>query len=73
MKLLSEVKSIQEAGKMTDGEMAELLGVHRVTWVNVRNGKIPMSASFQLKVINVFPQLQGIFLSENTTPRIAKE
>jgi hypothetical protein len=47
--------------------MAKQLKVHRVTWVNIKNGKRPMSAEFKLKAIQAFPKLQGIFLTENAT------
>jgi DNA-binding XRE family transcriptional regulator len=67
MKLLNELKQIQTYLKLNDSQMAKQLKVHRVTWVNIKNGKRPMSAEFKLKAIQAFPKLQGIFLTENAT------
>lgn len=68
MKLQDELIQKQKREHLTDGQMAAKLNVHRVTYVNVKNGKRPMSADFRESIIRAYPELQGIFLSEITTP-----
>jgi len=69
MKLQEELVQKQKQEQLTDGQMAAKLGVHRVTYVNVKNGKRPMSPAIRESIIRAYPELQGIFLSEITTLR----
>jgi DNA-binding XRE family transcriptional regulator len=67
MKLQDEMIKKQKALSLTDEQMADKVGVHRVTYTNVKNGKRPMSSDFKVKLIRAFPTLQDVFLSENAT------
>ena len=57
-------KLIQLQGKLTDRQFADLLGIHRVSWVRIKNGKVPVSDKFLVRVNRVFPHLE-IFLSKD--------
>jgi DNA-binding XRE family transcriptional regulator len=69
MKLQDELINKQQQEHLTDGQMADKIGIHRVTYTNIKNGKHLMGPEVREKVIAAYPDLQGIFLSEITTQR----
>lgn len=45
---------------MTQDQLAELLDVHRVTVLNIENGKHEMSVSNWLRLLEIFPELRKV-------------
>jgi len=63
MMIVNALVKIQKQRKLNDSQMAESLGVHRVSWCrNKRTGVI--SAEVLLRAFEVYPEL----LNEFTTP-----
>jgi hypothetical protein len=65
MRLLDELKRKKKEEHLTDKEMAQKLEMHYITWVNKKNEKYPLSAADREVAIRVYPDLAGVFLSEN--------
>lgn len=56
--ILEEVKKIQVARGLTDGQMAEVLGYNqRENWCRVKAGRAPAGAVFEARAIKAFPEL----------------
>jgi len=67
MKLQDELIQRQQREHLTDGQFADKIGIHRVTWVNIKNGKHQMGPEVREKAIIAYPEWQGLFLSEIAT------
>lgn len=44
-------------GDRTDGEMAQLLGIHRTHWFNLRTGKRRLSRDVLTRAVAAFPDV----------------
>lgn len=62
LKYLSELTE----PKMTDQQLADKLGIHKVSWLRLKSGRAPVSDKFLVRVDRVFPEL-GVFLPEIAT------
>jgi DNA-binding XRE family transcriptional regulator len=70
MELKNKLIEIQNKDSLTDEEMAAKLGCTREWWNQIKNNpKKDLSPSLKQTAARVFPELLGIFLSENLTPR----
>lgn len=71
MSILKELKRKQRENKLTNKGMADLFGIHEITWAKIKAGTIPLSDKMKCKAIQIYPDLMPIFLSENAR-KVAK-
>jgi len=64
---------LEKQGRTTDEEFAALFPMHRVTWTNKRRKKQPLSPADRERILQLFPDLKDIFLSEITNNSSNKE
>lgn len=58
MSIFEQVKAIQEKRRLTDGDMAELLGyANRISWSRIKVGMNPASRLFERRALKAFPEL----------------
>ncbi len=63
---ITAVKELQTRLQLNDDDIAEAIGVHRVSWLRIkRTGKI--GAQTKEKLIKVFPELRDIFFPAKAT------
>lgn len=55
MPLIDTLKQLQ--GDLADREFANKLGIHRVSWVRIKNGRVPVSDKFLIRVHKAFPEV----------------
>jgi transcriptional regulator with XRE-family HTH domain len=66
--VLSKLIAIQQREGWKDREIAERLGIARSTWVDVRNGNLPLSERVQMKAARAFPELLADLLGTVSNP-----
>jgi len=59
MDTIGRLREVMETNGLTDREMADKLGYSRSYLNQVRNGEVPMTRRFIIKVLGVFPLLAG--------------
>ena len=69
MKLQDELINKQQREHLTDQQMADKIGINRVTYTNIKNARQKMGPEVREKVAAAFPEWQHIFLSEINTLR----
>jgi DNA-binding XRE family transcriptional regulator len=74
MNMLNELLRIQRKRRLTDTTMAEKLGISRIWWNYIKNGKRQLTDKTKRSAYNAFPEeLRDIFLADNFTPRKPQE
>jgi hypothetical protein len=69
--LIDRIVEIQKRDGLTDKEMAQKLGYHRVSWLRIRQRKV-FGQKFLIAVRRNYPELSpeiDLFLCANATPR----
>ena len=64
MKLLKALLKIQKREQISHIKMADILGVEPMTWWRFRTGRSELKSEYKEIVVNRWPELQAIFLSE---------
>ena len=58
MSIFEQVKAIQEKNRLTDADMAGLLGYgHRMTWTRIKCGQNPAGRLFERRALKAFPEI----------------
>lgn len=65
MGLRRELIKMQEREKLSNSAMAKKLGISRMHWYRIKNNKIAVNASIQIRAINIWNELLTPFLFEN--------
>jgi len=60
------IKGLQEGEALNDGLFAQKIGIHRVHWNRIKNGK-PFGEKFLTGVIKAYPSVRHIFLPNDIT------
>ena len=69
---LDKIKLIQHVEDISESEMAEITGVSRTHWYNVKNGKNELSPEMKDRFLKKFPELAPFFYpSTSETANIA--
>lgn len=55
--MLEKLKAIQQREKLTDGGMAEQLGISRSAWNLIRNERMALSGDVAITAAGVWPEL----------------
>lgn len=75
MRLIEVLGQIQSGNQLTDQQFAARLGIHRVSWSRIKNGRVGMSQSFLKKILMAYPELKpniDIFLFGDVTKGTTK-
>lgn len=59
MSIFEQVKAIQINRRLTDVDMAELLGYgHRMVWTRIKCGQNPAGRLFERRALKAFPEIR---------------
>ena len=58
MKLIDDLILLQKTEQLGDEKFARKFGIHRITWIRIKTGKIAVSIDFLRKVLEVYPGLK---------------
>ena len=64
MDIVDRLSTIQKQERITDTELAQRLGLHRVSWQKIKHRKVNYGRKFLSAVKALYPAL---FLSDNAT------
>lgn len=65
--IVKQLIEIQKNKNLTDGQFAQSLDIHRLSWVRNKRTQI-ISADVLLKALIVYPELKEMFLSSFEKP-----
>ena len=65
MMIVAELLKIQKERKLTNRQMAEILGIHTISWYRIKRTKT-IGADILLRAFGIFPELRDQFLSSFT-------
>lgn len=65
--LTRSIRDIQEREGLTDGQMAERLGIARPIWNGIKNGRVTLSPRYALAAVTAFPELWSALQQELAT------
>lgn len=64
--MINEMIGIQNAMGLTDEQFAKCIGVSRVWWNALKNGKAELTPAVKETAVRAFPALRKVFLEELT-------
>lgn len=56
--IIERLKLIQ--GQRTNQEFADRLGIHKLSWVRIKNRRVPVSDKFLVRVLRAFPEMKTV-------------
>lgn len=62
--IIESLKKIQLRDGLKDQELADKLGIHRVSWQRIKKGRVPISDKFLVRVHRAFPQVDIFFADD---------
>jgi len=65
--IVTELVKIQNQRGLTDSQMAESLGIHKISWYRNKRTNI-ISAEVLLKAFSIYPELKESFLASFEKP-----
>ncbi len=65
MGILEALKQLQNLENEPDKAFASRLKYTRTYWTKVRNNRLPVTDEFRDRVVECFPRIQGVFLSDD--------
>lgn len=68
--LVNALRGIQAREKSSDQQFADRLGIHRISWSRIKNGRAPFGRKFLSCARRAYPELReviDIFLATDAT------
>ena len=68
--LVNALREIQAREKLRDQQFADKLGIHRISWSRIKNGRAPFGRKFLSCARQAYPELKDaidIFLATDAT------